>query len=123
MSWIIAIVVLVIIIVYVISKEYNEGVEQNVTQYGGMELKYSKLVAKLSQGCRSKRITKDSAEFVHGNMTWRLDYVGGDLEIRAEGWLPPGKTVKKKWTYHHTVPENVVLAELEAWAIGELSRI
>ncbi len=117
------IVAIVVFTIYLITKEYNEDVRTNVTNYGGMQHKYDLIISKLQEGCKRQRITRDSAEFVHGNMTWRLDYISKSLEIRADGWLPPGKTIKKKWVFPHDMSQEEILKELESWAVYEFMKM
>ena len=117
------IVAIVVFTIYLITKEYNEDVRTNVTNYGGMQHKYDLIISKLQEGCKRQRITRDSAEFVHGNMTWRLDYISKSLEIRADGWLPPGKTIKKKWVFPHDMSQGERLKELESWAVYEFMKM
>ncbi|MBR6926929.1 MAG: hypothetical protein IKH52_06990 [Bacteroidaceae bacterium] len=117
------IVAIVVFTIYLITKEYNEDVRTNVTNYGGMQHKYDLIISKLQEGCKRQRITRDSAEFVHGNMTWRLDYISKSLEIRADGWLPPGKTIKKKWVFPHDMSQGEILKELESWAVYEFMKM
>ncbi|MBR4552163.1 MAG: hypothetical protein IKO20_00375 [Bacteroidaceae bacterium] len=117
------IVAIVVFTIYLITKEYNEDVRTNVTNYGGMQHKYDLIISKLQEGCKRQRITRDSAEFVHGNMTWRLDYISKSLEIRADGWLPPGKTIKKKWVFPYDMSQGEILKELESWAVYEFMKM
>lgn len=117
------IVAIVVFTIYLITKEYNEDVRTNVTNYGGMQHKYDLIISKLQEGCKRQRISRDSAEFVHGNMTWRLDYISKSLEIRADGWLPPGKTIKKKWVFPHDMSQGEILKELESWAVYEFMKM
>lgn len=76
-------------IVYIITKDYNNDVKENVTNFGGMRVKYSTLIDYLiSGGLQIQKITKDCVLLSSRTMNCSLDYVGGNIEVRMNGFIP-----------------------------------
>lgn len=113
MWWII--IGIIIFVIYKINKEYKEDVQTHVSNYGGMQNKYSLLVAYLqsSGGFHITRQTKDSLELVSNSGLFLLDYIGCDLEVRMKYILPIYGKIEKKWIFRDGYPQERMITDIE----------
>lgn len=114
MWWLIAIAI-VGFIIYKFTKDYNESVETNVSNFGGMKTKYSILVAYLTQhpSSRVSEERKDHLSISSSSALFMIDNVGGDTEIRMRSKLPLLGMVSNKWKYPPGYPQEKMIQDIE----------
>lgn len=121
MIWIILIAI-ILLVIFGINKDYKENVTRNVTNYGGMRVKYAELISYLNQGAKVSKETKDSIRLNSSSMTWYIDLVGDDIEIRMSGYMPLLGNVSHKWIYPHNYSQSKMIQDIENymdWQLGE----
>lgn len=125
MWWIISIAVISLII-YNMNKDYKEHVDSHVTKFGGMKGKYNMVIEYLkSSGLQVQKMTKDSIILTTNSATWTLDYVGCNLEVRMEGYMPILGNISKKWIFPNGYPQEKMIEEFNnyaEWQIEELKK-
>lgn len=123
MWWIIGIAI-VGFIIYSINKDHKEHVQIHVSNFGGMMEKYYVLITYLKSGGLSvSKATKSSVILSSQSMTWTLDYVGYNLEVRMNGFMPMLGKINHKWTFHDGYPQEKMIEEIENymdWQIKQL---
>lgn len=123
MWWIIGIAI-VGFIIYSINRDHKEHVKIHVSNFGGMMEKYDVLIAYLKSGGLSvSKVTKSSVILSSRSMTWTLDYVGYNLEVRMNGFMPMLGKINHKWIFHDGYPQDKMIEEIENymdWQIGQL---
>lgn len=115
-------IAIIIVVVLVINKEHNEGVKKNVVNYGGMRVKYAELISYFSQGAKIDFETKDRLRLSSSSMTWNLDVVGNDIEIRMKGFIPMLGNISHKWIYPHNYSQTKIIQDIEnyiSWQLEE----
>lgn len=119
MIWFIALAIIGLI-VYTISKDFNEDIEKNLKPYGGMEGKYATVIQYLIDGgYRLTHKSRTTLVYEHKFSTLTLDYVGGDLEIRAL----LGNGVSKLWKFRSGMPQSLIIGEIESWFRVQLTKL
>lgn len=123
MWWIIAIAVIGFI-VYLVNKDYKENVKTNVTNFGGMMVKYDLVIDYLkASGLALTRLTSDSVELSSKSATWNLDYAGTNLEVRMKAFVPLLGNISKKWTFPDNYPQEKMIEEFNNYADWQVTRI
>ena len=127
MVWLI-IVIVVIFVIYLVTKDHNEVIKTNVTNYGGMKEKYKILVEYLTQhpSSRISQITKDSIIISSSTYTFTIDYMGNGTEINLTGFIPLIGRFSKRWKYPEGYPQEKVIEEIEnylEWKMNEFKKI
>lgn len=125
--WWLIIIAVVGFIIYSINKDHKEHVDTHVTNFGGMENKYSTVINFLkSTGLRMQKHTKESVILSSKSMTWSLDYVGFNLEVRVKGFVPLLGNISKKWIFPDGYPQEKMIEEFENyadWLVGQFDKI
>lgn len=120
--WIIIIIV-VLIVIFNINKNYKESVKTNVTNYGGMLVKYSKLVDYFNScGMPLQKVTNTSIRFASRTFEVYVDCVGGDTEISIKGITPITQTIKNKWVFPNGYPQEKMQSEIENYFEWQLTK-
>lgn len=126
MWWIIGIAVIGLII-YNINKEHKEHVNSHVTNFGGMQGKYSMVIEYLkSTGLQVQKMTKDSTILTSKSANWTLDYVGFNLEVKMKGYMPFLGNIKKEWIFPDGYPQEKMIEEFNnyaEWQIEQLQKV
>lgn len=125
MFWIILIII-IIVVIYNINKDHNESVKVNITNYGGMRVKYAELIDYFSQTANISKETKDSIRLNSPSMEWYIDVVGDDIEIRMTGYMPMLGHVKHKWIYPQNYSQSKMIQDIEnylTWQLEEFGKI
>lgn len=126
MWWIIGLLV-VGLIIYNINKDYKEHVNAHVSNVGGMMGKYGLIIHYLkSSGLKAQKITNDSVVLSSESSTWTLDYVGYNLEVRMNGYMPLLGKINKKWSFPDGYPQEKMIEEFEnyfSWQIEQLKKV
>jgi hypothetical protein len=88
--WFLIIITIIGFIIYSFTKDHNEFVKTNVTNYGGMKEKYKILVEYLTEhpSSRISQLTKDSIIITSSTFTSTIDYMGNGTEINLKGFFP-----------------------------------
>lgn len=123
MFWVICIVAVVAFIVYKITKEYKESVNDTVGRYGGMQEKYKTLINYLEgSGCKITKVTSDGIAMSEARTYWTIDVVGNEVEIRMEALSPLlfDAKCKKKWVYPHNYPQEDIIEEIDNYLAQEM---
>lgn len=114
MVWIVCIIVIVVFVIYKITSEHRESVNDTVTRYGGMRKKYKTLITYLENGgCTITKVTSDGIILSAASAGWTIDVVGNEVEIRIEAMLPMFAKFKKKWVYPHNYPQENMIREID----------
>ena len=122
--WFVGGLLFVLIVVFVIRKEYKENVKTNVTNHGGMLIKYSRLVDYFKEGgIPLKKLTEDSIIFSSNSMTWTIDYVSKKLEIRLIGYMPLIGKYSKSWSFPEDYPQEKMIEEFDNYLTWQMKRI
>lgn len=125
--WIVILIAIVGFIVYSITKDYKNDVKENVTNYGGMLLKYNTLIDYLkSGGVHIQKVTTNSVLLSSQNMNWSLDYVASNLEVRMKGLMPVLGNIDKRWVFPDSYPQEKMIIEIEnylTWKMEQLKKI
>jgi len=126
MWWIIGIVV-VCLIIYSINKDHKEDVQMHVSNYGGMQGKYGKLIDHSELGgLHIQKMTKDSVILSSNSMIFSLDYIGSKLEVRMKGYMPLIGNINKNWTFPDSYPQEKMINEIDDyfdWQTNQLKKI
>lgn len=124
--WWIIIIAVVGFIIYSINKDHKEHVDSHITNFGGMEGKYSTVINYLkSSGLQMQKLSKESVILASKTVTWTLDYVGQNLEVRLNGFVPLLGNISKKWIFPDGYPQEKMIEEFENyadWQMGELKK-
>lgn len=126
--WIILITVIVVYVIYLITKDYKEEVRINVTNQGGMQEKYRVLLGYLTDHPNSRivRLTKDHVSVSSPIMTFFIDYVGGYTEVEVKGIMPTRGNFSRKWKFPRGYSQENMIQEIESyfdWMSDSLSKI
>lgn len=125
--WWIIIIAVIGFIIYKVNKEHKEHVETHITNFGGMMGKYGKVINYLkSGGLTIQKTTKESVVLASQSMTWTLDYVGENLEVRMKGYMPMLGNIQKKWIFPDGYPQEKIVEEFENymdWQMKQLQKI
>lgn len=76
-----------------------------------------------SGGLSVQKATKSSVILSSQSMTWTLDYVGYNLEVQMNGFLPMLGKINHKWIFHDGYPQDKMIEEIENymdWQFGQL---
>lgn len=120
--WIIIIIV-VLIVIFNINKNYKESVKTNVTNYRGMLVKYSKLVDYFTNESMSiQKVTNTSIRLASRHIEIYIDCINGDTEIRLRGLTPITKDVNKKWVFPNGYPQEKMQLDLENYFEWQLTK-
>lgn len=127
MVWLI-IIIIVIFVIYLATKDHNEVIKTNVTNYGGMKEKYKILVEYLTQHPSSKisQLTKDSIIITSSTFTSTIDYISNSTEINLEGLFPIIGRFSKRWKYPEGYPQEKIIEEIENyldWKMDEFKKL
>lgn len=123
MWWIIGIVI-VGYIIYNINKDYKEHVKTHISNFGGMLKKYDLVISYLkSSGLSVQKITRSSVILSSRNMTCTLDYVGDNLEIRMNGFMPMMGKFNHKWIFPDGYPQEKMIEEFENYLNWKIERL
>lgn len=121
--WWFTVLVIVGIIIYKINKDYKEHVETHITRFGGMRKKYNLIVDYLlSNGLSIQKETKDGLVFSSNSMTWMIDQVGYNLEIRLKGFMPFLGNYSKKWIFPSGYPQEKIIEEFENYSQWQMTQ-
>lgn len=121
MFWIILIVIIIAVIL-IVNKDRNASTKLNVTNYGGMRVKYAELINYLKQGAEIDRETKDSLRLSSSSMVWNLDVVGDNIEIRMNGFVPVLGNVSHKWAYPHNFSQTKIIQDIDNYISWQLEK-
>ncbi len=125
--WIIVTLGVIGLIIFIVNNDHNDHVKTHVSNQGGMITKYHTVVDYLkSSGMSVHKVTKDGIVIGSKSMTWTLDYVGYNLEIRMQGFMPLLGSVNKKWAFPDGYPQEKIIEEIEnylTWQISQLKKI
>lgn len=123
MWWIIGIAI-VGFVIYSITKDHKEHIKTHVSNFGGMLEKYALIINYLKSGGLSvQKVTKSSVILSSRSMTWTLDYVGYNLEVQMNGFMPMLGKISHKWIFRDGYPQDKMIEEIENymdWQIGQL---
>ena len=112
--WWLIIIAVVGLIIYSINKNHKEHVDSHITNFGGMENKYSKVINYLkSSGLQMQNLSKESIILSSKSVNWSLDYVGTNLEVRLKGFMPLLGNISKKWIFPDGYPQEKMIEEFE----------
>jgi hypothetical protein len=126
--WFLIIITIIGFIIYSFTKDHNEIVKTNVTNYGGMKEKYKILVEYLTQhpSSRISQITKDSIIISSSTYTFTIDYMGNGTEINLKGFFPIIGKYSKRWKYPERYPQEKIIEEIENyldWKMNEFKKM
>lgn len=125
--WWIIIIAVIGFIIYQINKDHKKHVNTNITNYGGMQTKYNVLIEYLkASGQQIQKTTKESVMLASKSMNWNLDYVGNNLEVRMNAFMPLLGNIKNKWTFPNGYPQEKMIEEIENyldWQVQQMQKI
>jgi hypothetical protein len=126
--WWLFIIVVVVFIVYLISKDYKSHVKMNITNYGGMQKKYAVLIDYFTQGNSAKiaKITKDNITIVAKSAIYYIDYVGNNVEISMKANIPIIGKVSKRWKFPDGYPQERMIDDITnyiEWQWGQIEKV
>ena len=128
MLWIILIAI-VGFIIYNMVKDHKEDVTANVSNFGGMQAKYSLLIEYLTQhpSSRITKLTNDNITISSKTMTVWIDYMGtGNVEISLKATMPLFGNISKKWKYPSSYSQELIIQEIEnflSWNMQQMTRV
>lgn len=129
MFWIILIIGVVAWLIFWGVKDSNADIKSHVTNYGGMQEKYSVLTEYL-MGHPSTRITnlsRDNITIASSSAVYSIDYVaGGNVEISLKAFLPLLGNISKKWKYPSSYSQELIIQEIDnflAWNLEQMQRV
>lgn len=121
MWWIIVIVAIVILVMHNVKKDYNSNVKEHITNQGGMLTKYQILIDYLrSSGMSVQEIGKDYIVLSSKNMTWHLNQIGMEIEIRVKGFIPTLGNIENSWKYSEDYPQQKMVEEIENYLTWQM---
>lgn len=122
--WWIIIIAVVAFIIYTINKEHKEHVVSNITNFGGMERKYSTVLYYLkSSGFTIQKLTTESVILSSKSMHWTLDYIGYNLEVRIKGNVPLLGSISKKWIFPDGYPQEKMIEEFDNYFNWQMEQL
>ena len=123
MWWIIGLAIIGFI-VYLVNKDHKEHVQTHVSSFGGMLGKYSILIDYLKSGGQQiQKVSQDSVILSSNSMSWSLDYVGHNLEIRMKAFIPLLGNINKKWIFQDGYPQEKMIEEIDNYLTWQMSQL
>lgn len=125
MQIIIVIGVIVLIIIYLINKDYKADLDKNVTNQGGMQTKYKTLIAFFVTNASAKvtKLTNNHVEITSNSMKFFIDYVGGNTELEVKGFMPILGNYSNKWKFQAGYPQEKMIEEIENYFDWQLNKV
>ena len=125
MIWILILAVIVWLL-FKFVKEHNEHIQTHVTNYGGMDEKYSVLIEFL-QGA-GMHITKLGASSIElknkaESANCVMYYIGTHLEILFITNMPLLGYQKKKWVFPDGYPQEKMIEEIDNYANWQVQQM
>ena len=123
MIWILILAVIVWLL-FKFAKEHNEHIQTHVTNYGGMDEKYSILIEFLQgAGMHITKMGKNNIELKSNNVNCLIYYIGTNLEVLLVSNIPQLGCQKKKWVFPDGYPQEKMIEEIDNYATWQVEQM
>ena len=114
--WLLFIAIVIGYLVFSSVHDHNKDVKTNVTNLGGMLVKYKVLIDYLtSSKATIKKVTKNTVVITGGSSVWLLNYIGNNLEVELNGLMPIYGKIHKRWTFPSNCPQERMIGTIEKY--------
>lgn len=121
--WILFIAIVIGCLVFSSIHDHNKDVKTNVTDHGGMLVKYKVLIDYLtSSKATIRKVTKNTVVITGGSSVWLLNYIDNNLYVELNGFMPIYGKINKRWTFPSNCPQESMIQAIENYLTWQLNK-